>query len=194
MNAGDVPRISVVIPTFNRKDNLVQAIDGALAQRGVELEVMVSDNAPDDGTRELMDSYRSECHVRYFRNERNLCMVANWRLAVGERARGEWFVLMSDDDHFTDDAYLSKAWTLIERHHPKLVYAGGSILDVSSGTLTQLLPPFSGLVDGKRVFASRGSVPPMDFMLCMCCSGVPMRRGSISCTTRTISTSIPNSS
>jgi glycosyltransferase involved in cell wall biosynthesis len=160
-----MPEISVVIPTFNRADMLGQAIASALAQTGVDLEVVVSDNASTDHTAQVVARYAGDARLRYVRNDRNVGMVANWRLAIYERALADCFVLLSDDDYFTDPSYLARAAQAMREHQPVFVYAGGVVDDVISGLRTLQLP-FTGLVPGADVLASRGTVQPQDITLC----------------------------
>ena len=161
------PRVSIVIPTFNRVAMLREAVESALAQRFDDLEVLVSDNASEDGTREAMDAYRSDPRFRYLRNETNLGMVGNWRKAVFEAARGEFFLILSDDDTLLDPGYVAKAMALVDRHPDVvIVYANGYILDEGSGVRRELRLPFGSLEKGTTVFASRDRVRPQDFTLC----------------------------
>lgn len=51
---GDSPRVSVVIPTYNRADLLVRAVESALAQCLSSDEVIVIDDASTDNTREVL--------------------------------------------------------------------------------------------------------------------------------------------
>jgi glycosyltransferase involved in cell wall biosynthesis len=144
---------------------LGQALASALAQQDVDLEVVVSDNASTDHTAAVVAAHAGNPRLRYFRNETNLGMVANWRLAIYERTRAPWFVLLSDDDYFTDMRYLSRAVQAMREHEPRFVYAGGVVDDVELGP-QELRLPFSGLVDGAAVLASRGTVRPLDMTLC----------------------------
>ncbi|HZY04967.1 MAG TPA: glycosyltransferase [Anaeromyxobacteraceae bacterium] len=162
-----MPRVSIVIPTFNRLGMLAEAVTSALAQRYPDLEVLVSDNASEDGTREAMQAHIADRRFRYFRNETNLGMVANWRKAVFEHARGDFFLILSDDDRLIDPDYVSKAMALVQRHpQVVMVYADGYILDESTGTRRELRLPFGSLERGTTVFASRDRVFPQDFTLC----------------------------
>ena len=160
------PKISVVIPTFNRAELLRKAISSVLAQRDVSIEVVVSDNCSDDHTPAVMAEFAADARVVSHRNASNLGMVGNWRKAIFELARADWFVLMSDDDHFVDDGYLARAAAAIHKHRPKFVYAGGHIDNALTGKRRTLRLPFDGLVGGEAVLASRGTVAPQDITLC----------------------------
>jgi glycosyltransferase involved in cell wall biosynthesis len=161
-----VPDISVIIPTFNRAELLRKAISSVLAQEDVDIDVVVSDNCSTDHTTDVVADFRGDARIRYFRNERNLGMVENWKRALFERARTDWFVLMSDDDHLVEPTYLSRVAKAIRDHQPTFVYAGGYVNDVASGASRLLKLPFDGLVAGDKVFASRGTVSPQDAILC----------------------------
>ena len=162
-----MPRVSIVIPTFNRRAMLGEAVVSALAQRYPDLEVLVSDNCSTDGTAEAMQAHLGDPRFRYVRNEANLGMVGNWRRAVFEYARGDWFLILSDDDLLLDPDYLTKAMALVEeRPDLVLVYAGGWVLYEASGRRRALRPPFGRVERGATVFASRDRVKPMDFTLC----------------------------
>lgn len=160
-----MPELSVVIPTFNRADMLGEAVASALAQKGLNLEVVVSDNASTDHTPKVIERFRGDSRLRYLRNAENVGMVANWRLAIYERARADCFVLLSDDDYLTDTSYLARAMQAMREHRPSFVYAGGVVDDAMAGKRTLRLP-FSGLVPGATVLASRGTVQPLDMTLC----------------------------
>jgi glycosyltransferase involved in cell wall biosynthesis len=161
-----MPEISVIIPTYNRAQLLRKAIESVLAQEGVDFEVVISDNCSDDGTPEVVAQFLHDPRVRYSRNERNLGMVGNWKKAIFELARAEWFVLMSDDDFLTDPTYLSRAAQAIREHNPVFVYAGGVVQDTVAGTAETVRLPFEGLVPGAQVFAARGLLSPQDAILC----------------------------
>jgi glycosyltransferase involved in cell wall biosynthesis len=161
-----MPEISVLLPTYNREHYLKKAIDSVLAQRNVDLELIVSDNASTDGTPQMLEAYRNDARVRYHRSDTNIGMVGNWRKLVFDLAKSDWFMLLSDDDYLVDNDYLCEAMSLIRHERPIFVYAGAHLLDSESGEMQELVPPFSGVVEGLDVFASRGTVQPQDIALC----------------------------
>jgi glycosyltransferase involved in cell wall biosynthesis len=86
-----------LIPTRNRWDLLSRhALAGALAQEGVELEVVVVDDASDDGSAERLEDVGDPRVRPIRRGERGGQAVA---LNAGiEAARGEWLAFLDDDD------------------------------------------------------------------------------------------------
>jgi glycosyltransferase involved in cell wall biosynthesis len=92
------PLVSVLIPTLDRPQYLVEAIDAALAQTYRNLEVLVFDNGTTDETLQVAEkAARRDPRVRFQRNERNLGMSGNFN-ALADAARGEFVVAIGDDD------------------------------------------------------------------------------------------------
>ncbi|MHB0995539.1 MAG: glycosyltransferase [Elusimicrobiales bacterium] len=89
-----MPLITVAIPTRNRPEGLRAALASALAQEGVDLEVVVSDNGASPAP---VAALPPDPRVRFFKQEHDLSMVENWNFCLG-KAAGEFFLLLSDDD------------------------------------------------------------------------------------------------
>jgi glycosyltransferase involved in cell wall biosynthesis len=98
------PLISIIIPTYNRSATLRQTLDSLLAQTIIPdgLEVIVSDDASPDDTRQVLDGYRERMpYLRVFHQEMNL-RAGNWEFVQSE-ARGEFIFLLCDDDAVAPD-------------------------------------------------------------------------------------------
>ena len=66
----EAKKISVIIPTYNRKEKLPACVDSVLAQTYQNIEVLVVDDASTDGTEELFREI-SDPRVKYLRYEEN---------------------------------------------------------------------------------------------------------------------------
>lgn len=97
------PRLSICIPTYNRRKYLGDTITSITTQVSAadasRIEICVSDNASTDGTEILIRELQSRTPVRiiYFRNETNLGADANYLRAV-ELASGDYCWFMGSDD------------------------------------------------------------------------------------------------
>jgi glycosyltransferase involved in cell wall biosynthesis len=91
------PLVSIVIATYrSRPDHLRVAVASALAQSMADIEVIVSDDSPDDALSELVAGFHDE-RLRYRHNAPALGVARNHWLSFGE-ARGEFIVILNHDD------------------------------------------------------------------------------------------------
>ncbi|WP_263821276.1 glycosyltransferase family 2 protein [Salinibacter sp.] len=88
--------ISVVIPTFNRQDVILRAVESALGQTHKNLEVIVVDDHSQDRTREVVESV-GDNRVRYVLNRRSKGAQGARNTGV-EIAKGEWIAFLDSDD------------------------------------------------------------------------------------------------
>ncbi|HYR51621.1 MAG TPA: glycosyltransferase [Candidatus Dormibacteraeota bacterium] len=90
------PRVSVIIPTFNRRDYLAEAIASVLAQTFTDYEIVVVDDGSTDGTRELIEErYPRSTIVYQYQLNRGSSAARN---AGMRAARGELLAFLDSDD------------------------------------------------------------------------------------------------
>jgi glycosyltransferase involved in cell wall biosynthesis len=121
-----MPEVSIVIPTHNRWPLLRRTLAGALAQEGVDHEVIVVDDGSSDGTYERVQALR-ERRLRAFRHERGRG-VAHARNRGLEEARGEWVAFLDDDDLWAPGKLHSQLDVARERDAP-FVFASAVVVD-----------------------------------------------------------------
>ena len=96
--------VSIIIPTYGGNESLVNAINSALSQDYLPIEiVVVDDNNPNSDqrkkTEEIMKQFGEEPRVRYIKHEKN----KNWATARNtgiKNSRGEYIAFLDDDDIF----------------------------------------------------------------------------------------------
>lgn len=94
------PEITVVIAAWNAEAFLGKAIDSALAQEGMALEVIVANDASTDGTAALAQGRAAEDpRIRLVENPVNLGPAAARNRAIAA-ARGAWIAVLDADDGF----------------------------------------------------------------------------------------------
>lgn len=90
-----MPRVSVIIPTYNRREYVQEAIDSALAQTFTDYEIIVIDDGSTDGTSEALQArYGNRIHYEWQENQGE--SVARNRGI--ELARGEYIAFLDSDD------------------------------------------------------------------------------------------------
>lgn len=97
------PLLSICIPTYNRAHYLRECLDSIVCQFDdatvyKQVEVIVSDNASEDDTGNLVREYQEKFgNIHYYRNEKNVLFDLNVVNAV-EKASGTYCWYMGDDD------------------------------------------------------------------------------------------------
>lgn len=89
-----MPNVSVIIPTYNRADLVIGAIESALSQTYKDLEIIVIDDGSTDDTRARIKPYLDK--VQYYYQDNKGKSVATNR-GIG-RAAGKWIAILDSDD------------------------------------------------------------------------------------------------
>lgn len=91
-------KVSVIIPTYNSEKYVAKAIESALQQTYPNVEVIVVDDASQDGTVEVVAGYCSD-RLKLLVNEINRGPSYSRNRGI-EAAKGEWIALLDSDDWF----------------------------------------------------------------------------------------------
>jgi hypothetical protein len=117
------PLVSIGIPTFNRAGSLRRAVASALGQTYRHLEIVISDNGSSDGTPEVCrELAAADARVRVRREPDNRGPIANFNAVIAE-LRGEYGMLLADDD-WLDADYVERCLAEL-RARPDLALVGG---------------------------------------------------------------------
>ena len=130
------PLVSIVIPVYNGANYLSEAIDSALAQTYVNVEVIVvNDGSTDDGkTKDIALSFGNR--IRYL-EKGNGGVATALNLAVGEM-RGELFSWLSHDDAYYPDKIARQVATLAAIEDDKTIpFCNYDIIDHGSQVVGQ---------------------------------------------------------
>ncbi len=119
--------LTIAIPTYNRKKLLKRALDSIVSQLNSKVEILVSDNASDDGTDELITE--SFPMVRYIKNKMNMGVDYNF-LQCYREAKGKYVILFGSDDRLADGGldYLSD---FLEKNNCDLISMNLRFFDVT---------------------------------------------------------------
>jgi glycosyltransferase involved in cell wall biosynthesis len=89
------PKVSVVIPTYNRANRIGKCVECVLAQTFTDLEVIVVDDGSSDGTGRMLESEFGDRIRYYFQTNSGVSAARNKGI---EEARGEWVAFLDSDD------------------------------------------------------------------------------------------------
>jgi glycosyltransferase involved in cell wall biosynthesis len=117
------PKVSVVIPTYNRAATVSRAIESVLAQTVTDLEVIVVDDGSSDDTGKALGEMFGD-RIRYYAQNNQGASVARNRGV--EEARGEWIAFLDSDDLWERNK-LEWQFKALEQFGPR---CGGCYTDV----------------------------------------------------------------
>jgi glycosyltransferase involved in cell wall biosynthesis len=109
-----VTQVSVVIPTLDRWPLLSRALNSALSQEGVDLEVVVVDDGSTDGTAERVRALGDD-RVSVVRHDSAMGVAAARNDGI-EHARGEWVAFLDDDDLWAPSKLYQQLEAVCARH------------------------------------------------------------------------------
>ncbi len=91
-------KISVIIPVFNRRQEVLRALASALAQTLPPDEILIVDDASTDGSAEAVAALQ-EPRIRIMRHAHNRGAAAARNTGI-EAARGDWIAFLDSDDEW----------------------------------------------------------------------------------------------
>jgi len=117
------PRVSVVIPAYNREAFVGDAIESILKQSFADFELLVIDDGSTDRTRDVAAAFRDP-RVRLLCHDRNQGLPKTRNAGV-DAARGEYFAFLDSDDVALPNR-LAVQVAFLDRH-PDYAAVGGWI-------------------------------------------------------------------
>jgi len=165
---------SVCIPTFNGARYLREAIDSVLRQTHADFELVIVDDASEDGTEDIVRSF-SDDRIRFKKNPEHLGMVANWNRCL-ELSTAFYVTVFHQDDVMLSEALERKIAVMEENPAVGMVHSNVQQIDASGGVLSnwwysEPRPEDGGVHSGRVLF---------DRLLwganVVCCPSVLLRR------------------
>ena len=145
----NTPLISIGIPAF-KSWFINEAIESILAQDYPHFELIIINDASPEDIDSIVHSFHDD-RIKYFVNKCNMGgenVVDNWNRCL-DLAKGDFFVLMGDDDRM-ERSYLSEFCRLIQKHpHLDVYHCRSLIIDENSNPVrfTASWPEYESLYE-----------------------------------------------
>ena len=107
-----MPKVSVIIPTYNHSDLVKEAIQSVLNQGLTDLEVVVIDDGSIDDTRSVVNEFTDQRVKYYYKNNGGRCTARNLGLI---KATGQFIAFLDHDDIWPPN-YLNAMITPLEKN------------------------------------------------------------------------------
>ena len=126
VRARTAPRVTVVIPTYNRAEWLSSSMAAVLGQTYHDFLLVVADNASDDDTGDVATGFDDE-RVTYLRRPTNVGLVENHNRCLAEIAT-EYVLIVPDDDVVGSELLATTVAVLDEQPSAGMVHAGFDLI------------------------------------------------------------------
>ncbi len=113
-------KLSVPIPTRERADTLYHTIRTCVSQDYDNLEIIVSDNASNDNTRDVAFSFKDK-RIRYINTGKRLGMSSNWEFGLSH-VTGDFVMFLGDDDGLLPATVSDVNDTRSQHPYPALIW------------------------------------------------------------------------
>jgi GT2 family glycosyltransferase len=128
---GTLARIDVFIPCYNYGRFLCQCVNSVLGQSGVDVRVLVIDDASPDNTAEVAEALaRENPRVTVIRHSTNKGHIKTYNEGI-EWASADYMLLLSADDYLLPGA-LSRATDLMDAY-PQVGFTFGNVVELDDG-------------------------------------------------------------
>lgn len=128
ISVDEKPKVSILIPTYNRAELLKNSLDSLVAQNYPNLEVVIVDDCSKDNTAEVVKLYKDKLpQIIYKKNEYNIGAALGFNKAA-ELASGEYVINYSDDDLLAPNAIEKYIEPAIKKQ-ADLVYSDLAVID-----------------------------------------------------------------
>lgn len=114
-----MPKVSVIIPTYNRLPMLKEAVDSVLAQDYEDMELIVVDDGSTDGTGEAMKGYGGRVRLVQFLSNKGVSAARNKGIL---NARGKYIAFLDSDDLWVKGKIKIQTTFLDENPHYPICY------------------------------------------------------------------------
>ncbi|MFH1127766.1 MAG: glycosyltransferase [archaeon] len=123
-----MPKVSVIIPTYNRAELLSSAITSVLNQTFQDFEIIIVDDASKDNTQEVISKFNNR-KIKYLYHETNRGEAGARNTGI-LNSNGQYIAFLDDDDEWFPEK-LRVQVDILEKSMSKvgLVYSGYVVID-----------------------------------------------------------------
>jgi glycosyltransferase involved in cell wall biosynthesis len=135
------PKVSVIMPAFNREKFIAESIESVLSQSYTDFELIIIDDGSTDETFRVAQSFSSDHRIRYYKNDTNIgiAKTRNRGLAL---ARGKYIAPLDSDDIWLDVNKLQKQVDFLDTNTDYCLLGGGIMhIDAGGTHLKKILYP-----------------------------------------------------
>jgi glycosyltransferase involved in cell wall biosynthesis len=130
-----MPKVSVIVPAYNREKYIGQCLDSILNQTYKDLEIIVVDDGSTDSTPEMVEEYRRRYgeKIKFKRLERNRGQSVATNEGI-KMAEGEYIAFCDSDDWFHPER-IEKMVKVLEENPSKVLVSSNDYIVRENGEI-----------------------------------------------------------
>lgn len=122
--------ISIIIPTWNRREMLFDAIKSIMEQSYKDVEIVIVNDASNDDTEDYIFKLNSP-KIKYIKNDKNM-FAHNSRRIGYKKCSGDFVIFMDDDDYYIDRNFFQNVVDIFE-NKSNISTVIGSTVSIKNG-------------------------------------------------------------
>ncbi len=132
------PKISVLIPLYNRRQYAADCIQSVLKQTFGDFELIIRDDCSTDGVYDFVRENFSDRRIKFLQNEKNLGEFITRDLLTKDAA-GKYLTILHNDDLYLPDA-LENLYAVAEKFGADVVHASSFLKSGDDGVIENGAP------------------------------------------------------
>ena len=149
----DAPKISVIVPLYNRRQYIEQCLDSALNQTFKDYEIIVRDDGSTDDSADFVEQHYadkiSSGKLKLRRNEKNIGEFPTDNKLINE-ATGKYIMILHSDDMYLPHA-LAHMYAVAEKFSADVVHCTKFLTTAPDGVIKEGSPLKLNLYDRHQV-------------------------------------------
>lgn len=131
-----MPKISVLIPLYNRRQYAAECINSVLNQTFQDFELIIRDDCSTDGVFDFVRENFSDRRIKFLQNQKNFGEFVT-RNQLTKDAQGKYLAILHNDDIYLPDA-LQGLYEVAEKFNADVVHASAFLLSDEVGGNSKL--------------------------------------------------------
>lgn len=119
----EMPLVSIIMPSYNRKNVIGEAMDSCLRQTYSNIEVIICDDHSADGTKDyIMKRMSQDSRIKFCENPEGKKGANAARNTAIRMAKGRYLTFLDTDDYLLDDSIENRVKVFAEKKQAVFVY------------------------------------------------------------------------
>lgn len=149
----NTPKISIVIPSYNKVKYIQKTLDSIVTQNYVNFEVIIQDGASTDGTLEIIKKYAKKYpRLIAFESKKDGGQLEAINKGL-KKAKGEMIAYINADDVYTKGAFESVVGHYIENPNAFWFAGKGIVIDENDNEIAKLATSYKALLLNRNAYS-----------------------------------------